>query len=85
MYQLLNTTVKRQKFLNFGVTHFVKGTDKNQICRSVHVLKYLNIQIYLESLLNLPNSYMQVQHQLYIAIARVKIELLSKWSGRPLY
>ena len=56
-----------------------------QICRSVHVLKYLGIQIYLESLSNLPNSYMQVQHQLYIARARVKIELLSKWSGRPLY
>ena len=75
--------IQQQKFLNYGITYLVNGSDMN--VKFVDVLKYLGIQIYLESLSNLPNSYMQVQHQLYIARARVKIELLSKWSGRPLY
>ena len=75
--------IQQQKFLNYGITYLVNGSDMN--VKFVDVLKYLGTQIYLESLSNLPNSYMQVQHQLYIARARVKIELLSKWSGRPLY
>ena len=87
--KLLNTSavsqhrkdIQQQKFLNCGVTHLVNGSDMNVKFEDL----YLGIQIYLESLSNLPNSYMQVQHQLYIARARVKIELLSKWSGRPLY
>ena len=73
--------IQQQKFLNRGVTHLVNGSDMNVKFEDL----YLGIQIYLESLSNLPNSYMQVQHQLDIARARVKIELLSKWSGRPLY
>ena len=52
--------IKQQKILNYGITYLVNGSDMN--VKFVDVLKYLGTQIYLESLSNLPNSYMQVQH-----------------------